>query len=100
MLRRALQSCAILGSLILVGGWCGGSVRASADTVADGVSVSGSTLLAQGCCAKGQVGFVNNGITISGSGTLTVSDSAGVAAGAGCAQVDATHASCDASAVT
>lgn len=80
--------------------WLGGSVPASAATPADLVSVSGSTLLAQGCCAKAQSGFVTNDITVSGSGTLTVSDTAGVTAGAGCVQVDATHASCDATTVT
>jgi hypothetical protein len=97
---RTVRNGAILASLVVLSSWAGGSVPASADTPADVVTVSGSTLLAQACCSKTQFGFVDNDITISGSGTLTVSDTAGVTAGAGCVQVDATHVSCDASAVT
>ena len=100
MLRTALRSGAVIASFIFVGTWVGSSVPASAASPADLVSVSGSTLLVQGCCSATQFGFVDNDIAISGSGTLTVSDTAGVAAGAGCVQVDATHVSCDASAVT
>jgi hypothetical protein len=97
---RTVRNGAILASLVVLSSWAGGSVPASADTPADVVSVSGSTLLVQGCCTKTQFGFVDNDITISGSATLTVSDTAGVTAGTGCVQVDATHVSCDASAVT
>jgi Ca2+-binding RTX toxin-like protein len=100
VLRTALRSGALIASFIVMSAWVGTSVPASAATPADVVSVSGSTLLAQACCSKTQFGFVDNDITISGSGTLTVSDTAGVTAGAGCVQVDATHVSCDATAVT